>query len=213
MHEQTRERDRGERITISRWLFNPFHYVAGAKALVIGLFVLILTGVFGFIGRTRFDGLLDFHLGLPPMAIWGYISENLVSWSLLSMLLIVAGKIVSKSKPRFIDVFGTQALARFPYLLVSITALITGANHFINALFDGRVSWNQFSLDMAAFLFVVLFGLLMLVWMVALMYRAFAVSCNVSGKVAVTVFVVALVVGEIVSKILIIRLFPIIMVA
>lgn len=204
---------RGRSVEISRWLFNPFYYVAGAKALAIGLLVLVLTGVFGFLGRIRFDGLLDFHLGLPPLSIWGNIAENLLSWMLLSILLFLAGKIVSKSRARVIDVFGTQALARTPYLLVSFTVLMPNANHFTHGLLHGHVSWDQFSPDMAVFIFVVGFGLVMLVWMVTLMYRAFAVSCNVSGKVAVVVFMVAIIIGEIISKILIFRLFPIFIVA
>lgn len=203
MHEGVWEKGPGRRMEISRWLFNPFYYVAGAKALVIGLLFLVATGILGFLGRTRFDGILDFHMGLPPLPVWGHVAETILSWALLSILLFPAGKIVSKSRPRLVDVFGTQALARFPYLLVSFAALVPGANHFTHALLNGQASWNQFSTGMAAFLFVVCFGLVMLVWMVALMYRAFAVSCNVSGKLSVTVFVIALFIGEIVSKILI----------
>ena len=213
MHERTWVQDRGGSMEISRWLFNPFYYVAGAKALGLGLLVLILTGMFGFWGKIRFDGLLDFHMGLPPLPIWGNIAETLFSWLLLSILLFFAGKMISKSRPRLIDVLGTQALARLPYLLVSLTALMPGANRFTNELLTGRASWDQFSPDMAVFLFVAIFGLVMMAWMIALMYRAFAVSCNVSGKVAILVFIVALAVGEIISKVIILRMLPVSMVA
>jgi hypothetical protein len=213
MHERTWVQDRGGSMEISRWLFNPFYYVAGAKALGLGLLVLILTGMFGFWGKIRFDGLLDFHMGLPPLPIWGNIAETLFSWLLLSILLFFAGKMISKSRPRLIDVFGTQALARLPYLLVSLTALMPGANRFTNELLTGRASWDQFSPDMAVFLFVAIFGLVMMAWMIALMYRAFAVSCNVSGKVAILVFIIALAVGEIISKVIILRMLPVSMVA
>jgi hypothetical protein len=213
MHERTWVQDRGGSMEISRWLFNPFYYVAGAKALGLGLLVLILTGMFGFWGKIRFDGLLDFHMGLPPLPIWGNIAETLFSWLLLSILLFFAGKMISKSRPRLIDVFGTQALARLPYLLVSLTALMPGANRFTNELLTGRASWDRFSPDMAVFLFVAIFGLVMMAWMIALMYRAFAVSCNVSGKVAILVFIIALAVGEIISKVIILRMLPVSMVA
>ena len=213
MHECACENGPGRRMEISRWLFNPFCYVAGAKALMVGLFVLIATGILGFWGSTRFDGILDFHLGLPPLPIWGHVTENILSWFLLSILLFLAGKIVSRSRPRLIDVFGTQALARFPYLLVSLAALMPGASRFTYALLSGHASWDQFSADMAVFLFIVCFGLVMLIWMVVLLYRAFAVSCNVSGTVGVTVFIAILIAGEILSKILIYHLFPVIMVA
>ena len=39
--------------------------------------------------------------------------------------------------------------------------------------------------------------MLLLVWMVLLMYRAFAVSCNVAGGLAIAVFIAAIAVGEV----------------
>ncbi len=213
MHEKTWDEDSGRHVEVSRWLFNPFHYVAGAKALAIGMLTLLFTGIFGFLGGIRFDGILDFHMGLPPLRIWCHVAENFISWILLSVLLFSAGKLVSKSRPRPIDVFGTQALARIPYLLVALMALMSGSNRFIVGLLNGSASWNHFSMDMAVFLFVAVAGLVMMIWMIALMYRAFAVSCNVSGRFAVTVFAIALIVGEILSKIIVYRLFPIVMTA
>ena len=213
MNERALAQDHGGSMEISRWLFNPFYYVAGAKALGLGWLVLILTGMFGFWGKIRFDGLLDFHMGFPPLSIWGNIAETFLSWLLLSILLFLGSKMISKSRPRLIDVFGTQALARLPYLLVSLTALMPGVNRFTNGLLTGRASWDQFSPDMAVFLFVAIFGLVMMAWMIALMYRAFAVSCNVSGKVAILVFIIALAVGEIISKVIILRMLPVSMVA
>ena len=61
--------------------------------------------------------------------------------------------------------------------------------------------------DSIVFGIVTIVGLLMIVWMVALMYRAFAVSCNVSGGKSIGVFIAALVVGEAVSKVLMIAMF------
>ena len=169
------------------------------------MLVLVLTGCFAFWGKVRFDGLLDFHMALPPVPLWINIAEQLLSWLLLGSLLSLAGKAISKSTPRIVDVFGTQALARFPYLLVSLTMLAPGPSRFAHELVAGRVSLDHFSVDMAAFLFVVVFGLVMMIWMIVLMYRAFAVSCNVSGKAAISIFTVALIAGEIISKVILLR--------
>lgn len=209
MDELVWEKNHKGKMEIGRWLFNPFYYVAGVKALIIGLIVLVLTGVFAFFSHVRFDGLLDFHMALPPVPLWVNIAENLFSWLLFSILLLLAGKIISKSRPRCIDVFGTQALARLPYLFVSLAALIPGTRRFARELVAGRASLDQLSVDMAVFILVVVLGLLMLVWMIVLMYRAFAVSCNVSGKAATLTFIVALIVGEVISKVMLWRVFPI----
>jgi len=50
--------------------------------------------------------------------------------------------------------------------------------------------------------------LLMVIWMVALMYNGFAVSCNLSGGKALGIFVPAIIVGEVISNLLIYRLLP-----
>lgn len=208
MHECAWEENRGGSMKISRWLFNPFYYLAGVKALIIGILVLVLTGIFAFWGEIRFDGLLDFHMALPPVPLWINLTEQLLSWLLLGNILLLAGKIISKSRPRGIDVFGTQALARLPYLFVSLTTLAPGPPKFAHELVAGRVSLSKFSVDMAAFLLVVVFGLVMLIWMIVLMYRAFTVSCNVSGKITIAIFIVALISGEIISKVILLRLLP-----
>ena len=44
-------------------LFNPFFYVAGIKALGLGLAAIFLAGLVGWCGHTHFDGVLDTHVG------------------------------------------------------------------------------------------------------------------------------------------------------
>ncbi|WP_321493621.1 DUF3887 domain-containing protein [uncultured Desulfobacter sp.] len=188
---------------ISRWLLNPFYYVAGGKALTLGVVIMVATGSLAFLGRVRFDGILDFHLGPPAPSLGINISEIMVSWLFMSFFLLILGKIFSKSRVRSIDVFGTQALARSPLFLVSLIALLPGAGRFArNNLADPAV-WRVFSFDMAAFIFLTLFGIMMIIWMVLLMYRSFSVSCNVSGKSAKLLFVASLIIGELLSVIVI----------
>jgi hypothetical protein len=186
---------------LSRWLFNPFYYIAGGKALAIGIVVMLITGLSANLGRARFNGLLDFHIDLQAQPFWINISEILISWLVFSCLLLVSGKIVSKSRVRFIDVFGTQALARFPYLLASMIAFIPATHRFIQKLATDLTALERFSPDMIPFIVAIIFVLLMLAWMVTLMYRAFSISCNITGKKAISVFIAALIVGEILSRV------------
>lgn len=186
---------------VSRWLFNPFYYIAGGKALAIGIVVMLITGLSANLSMSRFDGLLDFHFGLQPQPFWINISEILISWLVFSCLLLVSGKIVSKSRIRLIDVFGTQALARFPYLFASLIAFIPATHRFVQKLAVDLTAFQRFSPDMILFIASLIFAILMTVWMVLLMYRAFSISCNISGKKAVSVFIGALIIGEILSHV------------
>jgi hypothetical protein len=196
--------------SISQWIFNPFYYVAGIKALVIGITVILITGYLGFLENCRFDGILDFHFGSMQSPLWHCISEGFISWFLLSILLLTAGKIISKSRFRVIDVFGTQALARFPYVFVALVVIIPGIipifNNFAKSLLLNHNVSQFFSQDFIAFAFILIIILVMTIWMVALMYRAFRISCNVSGKNAVIAFIICLLIGEIISKVIILQL-------
>jgi len=57
------------------------------------------------------------------------------------------------------------------------------------------------------FFIAVIITILMIIWMVALMYKAYAVSCNVKGAKAIITFIISLILAEIVSKVLILALF------
>jgi hypothetical protein len=111
---------------LSQWLFNPFRFVAGLQALLIGLAIILISGFVGSLSNTHFDGVIDVHTGAAaPM--WFFLSEGVINWICMAGPLFFFGLIVSHSAFRMIDVVGTQALARWPYLITSIV-MFPGAN-------------------------------------------------------------------------------------
>ncbi len=62
------------------------------------------------------------------------------------------------------------------------------------------------STDAVIFFVAAIIAILMIIWMVALMYKAYTVSCNLKGAKAVVTFIISLILAEIVSKILILAL-------
>jgi hypothetical protein len=189
--------------TISQWLFNPFYYIAGGKSLLIGIISILITGILAYQGNFHFNGVIDINFRLTS-SYWLSISELTISWLLMGILLYITGKIISKSHIRIIDVFGTQALAWIPDLFIALAAMIPGSHRFVRTLIDSLSHGKPpiISLDMAAFIITMITYILMTIWMVALMYRAFAISCNVSGRKAAVCFTISLFVGEIISIII-----------
>jgi hypothetical protein len=197
-------------INIGRWLFNPFYYLAGGRSLVIGAVLVLAAGLAAFAGGARFDGVLDFHfIGASQPAFGICLLEGTCSWIIMGALLLVGGKIISASRIRALDVFGTQALARWPGVISAALAFLPGVRGFakeLQATSYSRIG-EVFSAHLAkglTFGLSVTVSLLMLIWMVFLMYRAFAVSCNVRGGKAAGVFIVAVFLGEIISKLLLV---------
>lgn len=192
---------------ISQWLFNPFYYMAGMKALTMGVIIILITDYLVFLKDCRFNGLLIFYFRPFHDPLWLCVSGGIISWLLLSILLFISGKIISKSRIRIIDVLGTQALAQFPYLFVALAVMIPGMiqayTRFFYSFFSGNGGWQLFSMDMSPDLIVFVIGfMLQLVtatWMIVLMYQAFVVSCNVTGRKAVTAFFISLLIGQAIS--------------
>ncbi len=201
--------------TIKIWLFNPFTYCAGGTALAVGLAATLAACAIGSLSNTHFDGVIDVHPG-KTAPLWVFLTEGLINWLCLATVLIVTGLFVAKSRFRAIDVFGTQALARWPMLLTSIALLPPGVQRCSDyvvkkaAAFSGMDPGPEVivqSGDAVFFAVGMLAVLVAIVWTVALMYRAYSVSCDVRGPKAIWSFVAGLIIAEVISNVIIIFAF------
>jgi hypothetical protein len=190
--------------TQNRWitlLFNPFFYVAGVRALGLGLAAILLAALVAWWGNTHFDGVLDAHVGAAA-PLWLFFVEGVIDWLCLALAVWVGGKIISRTAFRTIDVLGTQALARWPTLLISLIALPKAFQRFANELVEQLKQGKfEFKTADAIIFFAIVFGMfLFLAWTVVLMFKSFSVSCNVKGGKAIGMFIGALIVAEVLSK-------------
>ena len=171
-------------------LINPFEHIAGWKALALGITAMALTVVFGYMNRIAFDGALDIHPGSFNLSTSFVV--HAVVFLVLFLIIWLTGVCFSKTKVRAIDVAGTIALARAPVLLLTIVC-------FLPIVPKGLYDIPR----------TIVFSLIVLpcfLWMIALMYNAYTVSCNLKGKKAVISFIGALIVSEIISKIILFSL-------
>jgi len=202
-------RDRAGRPGIGQWLFDPFVYVAGGRSLIIGIVAIVIAGYLGSLSRTHFDGVLDMHTGLG-MPTWVFLLEGIVDWLSLGLVLFIAGKLVTKTSFRARDLFGTQAMARWPTVLIAAVALAPGYQRFVWALARQLARAGPpvalSAGDIASFVPAMLVIVLALIWMVVLMYRSYSICCNVRGLAAAVSFVIGLLVAEAGSKLAVIAL-------
>lgn len=189
-------------------LFSPFQRIAGGAALGLGLAALVSAALVGAGQGVHFDGVLDVHAGRAA-PWWLFVAEGLIDWLCLALVLLVAGRLVSRTAFRSIDLIGTQALARWPMVLVALACLAPGFHRFSDALIKslaqlkpGAVPTLPGGPDAAVFAVVTVVMLACIVWMVALMWKSFAHCCNVRGGKAVAAFVIGLLVAETLSKLL-----------
>ena len=167
-------------------LINPFKRIAGWKALIIGIFCLSLTALIGKINHLFFSGI--FNVSPFPHTFYEAFYAQGINWVVLTLVMWIAGKIFSKSKIRIIDVAGTMALSRAPLLLLVLAGFLP--------FFPGDLS------DYYKLLIFNLICILLFIWMVALMYKAYSVSCNMKGTRGVLTFVGALIIAQAISLII-----------
>jgi len=191
----------------SSWLLNPFLRIAGAQALGIGLAAMALTATLAYLGAIHLDGILDLHY--CGEAHWSiYFWEGLINWGIMVVLLYLSGAVFSDSKIRLIDVLGTHALARFPFLVMVGVALLTASSTkqvtaYIMSTLHGAGELMAVSAGhWAVFILSTAVSLLTLVWAIIWMYRAYSVSCNLQGKKGIISFIAVLLISEVIAKLI-----------
>lgn len=173
-------------------MFNPFRYIAGGYSLIIGILILLLSSLISFYSNTHFPDLISVKIagGFPLLYL---IIQSFLNWIVVSIIFYLMAIIASKSKVRIVDVFGTQALARFPYLIVSLIGFSSTID-----LFGKYILWNLMKIgepiDLSISVIVIaillmIFTLFLTVWMIILMFNAFKVSANLKGAKLILLFI------------------------
>jgi hypothetical protein len=180
-------------------IFNPFTRIAGWQAFVLGLVIIVLTGITGTLGNAIFDGVIDMHL-VRETNLQRSFSYMLISITSLVVVMWITGLFISKGF-RFIDILGTMTLSRAPFLVMAIAGLFTKAPDMDQLLKDPMAI-----LSSASFLTTIVLSIPILIWSVTLMYNGLKVSCGVKGSRLTAAFIVAVFIAEAISKILIFKL-------
>lgn len=187
------------------WLFNPFMYVAGFQALGAGLVIMLVIAWMSTFTSIRFDGVLDIHLG-QPLSFMAHLKMMLIDYAAMCLLLFIAGMMLSKSHYRLIDILGTQLVARWPLIFITLFTLIVNLNPLQDAA--AKLTPEQIdSLFTVPFIIFLCISVMVTVWMIVLMYRSYTISFNLSGNRAIVSFIVCFVLAEVFSKLIIIKLF------
>lgn len=178
---------------MNKWLFNPFIYIAGARALGIGLAAMLLTAVAGYYSNTHFDGVIDVHTGNTPAPLFVYLLEQLIIWASAVGVFYAASLLFSRSATRFIDIAGTMALARWVALFAAIAGFGIHVPKHMNTVADITNAITGSVIALSVLIIIIT------IWMVALMYNAFTVSANIKGSKAIVVFTGSLIIAETLS--------------
>jgi len=195
------------------WLFRPFDRIAGGAALGMGLVIMGVTAVLATSAGLHTDGVIDLHFG-PPVPVWVLLAQGLINWLCLGLVLYGLGRWLSTTRFRAIDLFGTQALARWPMLIgvgyMAIPGISGRVEYYTTRLMAAMpddpnkvMASSEYLLDAMWLMVISLPVMVVLVWMIWLMAHGYALVTNLKGQRVVFSFIGGLIVAEIISKVLI----------
>lgn len=192
--------------TLTSWLFTPFKFIAGSKALIIGIAILIVLSILGYLGNVHFGGIIG-----PSIA--DSSSENpyilhacyqLSAWISMTLIFYITARIVSKSSVRLIDIAGTMAVSQTPFILVALLGLCPDVHLHIGnpntANIQELMQAVKDNIVMIATISII--SILIMIWSIALKYNAYTVSANIKGVIGGISFTTAIIVCEILSRLI-----------
>ncbi len=183
-------------------LINPFQYIAGIKSLILGMIIIVTTAVIGYLSKTHFPDIISVKM-CYDFSITYFIVQGFVNWFVVSTLFYLAAIIFSKSSVRPIDVYGTQALARSPYLIAACIGFSNAMNDFGKYILwtllqqGDPIEISNTSIAIAILLLVV--TILLTIWMITLMFNAFKISANLKGGKLVFSFILVIVLSAVLT--------------
>ncbi len=189
--------------------FSPAEKIAGSRALLWGVAGLAVSALCAVFNGMHPNGLLNF-VPRPADAAWLSLVEYLIIWLVPAAVFYGLGAALSSSRVRAIDVLGTTAFALLPLVAVNLTQLLPPIRAVYDELTAAVLGGAQ--LDMARIIAVTLNPLFMLhilllmaalVLMMIWLFKAVKVSCNLKGGRLWTVFLVGVLGGDLLCKLLI----------
>lgn len=176
-------------------LKNPFRTLPLRQTICWGIVVLILISVFCWQVGLRMTSLTQ--INYAGGALWKATLQQIAVWLLFSVVLYVAGVIMSRSKVRFWDVASFNLFARIPFNLSLLMFAIPMVRSIMGLAMDGNMTRMM---EYATTLSIVgLVSLLFSVWYFYWSYKAFAEATNVKNGRGVVTFIISYLVAYAIS--------------
>ncbi|MBI2786847.1 MAG: hypothetical protein HYX60_11335 [Legionella longbeachae] len=187
----------------SSLFLNPFQKIAGFKALIFGIIILLTMSYMGVLAKLYFLGPLttinasavvkqSMDIGFLLLAY-----QNIICLLILTTLFFIAAKMLQNKKLRIIDFLGTLSLARFPLLL--FTVIVNFARMINPTILDIDMSKGIPLHSSMGLKILGVIGTVLIVWQIILYFYAMKESSGLVGKKLWLGFILPLIAGELIA--------------
>ncbi|MBP9777662.1 MAG: hypothetical protein KBD25_00605 [Rickettsiaceae bacterium] len=181
-------------------IINPFKKIAGLKALLIGIVIIFVMSFLAVIANVYILSPLSIlnasailNSKMQPNVLL-LLYQNIISWLGLSGLFILVAFTFKQKGIRLIDFFGTVALAKFPYLILTLTFAIL---QIVNPGFMHIDITQGLKIEhsMTSTLLISIMSICV-IWQIVLYFHAFKESSGMTGAKLWIGFVVSIIISE-----------------
>ena len=171
--------------------------------MIVGVLSIIVGSSIGSYFSVIYDGIVDAHSA--PTTFINSFKQNIINVLTVFAVLIILGKLIN-SKTRIIDILNISMIYRIPiYLsstLISIPLLKNiGDKVLANSAHPENIEFEV--LELVALLAISSVLILFIVYAIVLLTNGFKNATNLKNRFHYILFALALIVAEIVSKIII----------
>lgn len=183
-------------------ILNPVKYFQDKPLLLLNLFLMVIGVVIAIKSSVRFDGVLDLHF-IPIANATKTVTDVLINVVTLSIVFFLFGRIVNP-KTRLIDCLNVAFISRVPFYILSALnstgQMYSWSNYLTNKLLKKQLDFS--SSEITILILLALSGLAALILSVLLLFNGFKTATNAKTTKHYILFVVALIVSEIISAII-----------
>lgn len=188
-------------------IFNPFSKFTETQLLVFGIAITVIGSFFGFFFQVSYDGVLDVHS--KNVTFFESLKENAVNVFSIFVVLLVLGKIINQ-RTRIIDILNTSLVSRLAIYLIAIFANNPVMERITNQVLESKDHLENFQLNPTDLIITMGISILMMVFLtyfIVLLVNGFRTATNIKKWQHFVFFAIAIIVAEIISKILISNLY------
>lgn len=186
-----------------KYIFNPFLKFSERNLLIIGVLSVIAGSLIGKYFSATYDGIFDAHSS--PNTFINSLKENAINILTIFVLLVILGKVIYP-KTRFIDIINISLIYRIPiYISSTLISLplfdkiseqvLNNKDHLENLKFD--------TMELISILAVSSILMIFLIYAIVLLVNGFRTATNLKKWQYYIYFAIALIIAEVLSKVLI----------
>lgn len=175
----------------ARLFVDPFVRWGGGGAALAG-FAFALAGVAISQLGVHFDGFLDLHVGNAAPSTALAIGEQLVAVPLGAAVFWLIARLLGGSGRRFVDFLGAVGVAHAPAVIFAVP---------LSALVPVSSDMTRMTRMSPALLVIIVVALVCIAWQIALLFFGYRNASGLRGPRLGLSFVGAILVAEIVSKV------------